>query len=134
SLCRDHGTSMLALRACAPLRMRVSMSAMGSVIMSGSPAGLHEPRDLSLARGVAETEAAHGEATVEGTRPAAEGTAVVRPDPELRGPGSFHHEGGLRHDILPAVVRPGTAAQGRAAAPCPRRRCEPWCRSRSSGP
>src|SRR4030095_8148513 len=88
---------MLALRACAPLRMRVSMSAMGSVIMSGSPAGLHEPRDLPLAREIAETQAAHAEATVEGARPPAERAAVVGPDAELRGPGGFHHEGGLGH-------------------------------------
>src|SRR5262245_429490 len=100
SLCRDHGTSTLALRAAAPLRMRVSMSAMGSVIMSGSPAGLHEARDLSLAREVPQAEPAHAKAAEERTRPSAQRATVVGPDPELRGPGSFHHEARLRHSEL----------------------------------
>src|SRR5262249_17993433 len=89
--------STLALRALAPLRMRVSMSAMGSVIMSASPAGLHQARNLSLAREVAETDPAHAEPTEEGPRPPAERTAIVSPDPELRGPGRFHHQARLRH-------------------------------------
>src|SRR5215475_4877489 len=100
SLCRDHGTSTRALRAPAPLRMRVSMSAIGSVIMGGSPARLHEARNLSLARQVAQAEAAHAEAAVEGARPTAQRTPVVSPHPELRGTGRFHHEGGLGHAIL----------------------------------
>src|SRR5262245_325136 len=125
---------MLALRAPAPLRMRVSMSAIGSVIMGRSPARLHEARNLTLARQIAQAEAAHAEAAIEGARPTAQRAAVVRPHPELRGAGCFHHEGGLGHAVLPAVVRRGTACRGRAAAPCPRRRSGPWCRSRSSAP
>src|SRR5262249_57097976 len=91
----------LALRAPAPLRMRVSMSAMGSVIMGGSPAGLHEARDLSLAREPPETEAAHAEAPIECARTSAQRAAVVGPDPELRGSGGFHHEAGLGHSADP---------------------------------
>src|SRR4029077_18417854 len=127
---------MLALRAPAPLRMRVSMSATGSVIMSGSPAGLHESRDLPLAREIAQADAAHTEPTVEGPRPSAERTAIVCPDPELRGPGRFHHETRLRHSrtFRRCAVRPGTGCRARAEAPSPRHRSGRWYRSRSSVP
>src|SRR5262249_38426099 len=75
--------------------MRVSMSAMGSVIMGGSPAGLHEAGDLSFAREPPETESAHAEAAIECARTSAQRATGVGPDPELRGSGGFHHEAGL---------------------------------------
>ena len=60
---------------------------MGSVIMSGSPARLHEAGNLPLARQVAQAEAAHAEAPVERPRPPAQRAAVVGPDLELRAAG-----------------------------------------------
>src|SRR4051812_36526114 len=83
SLVRDHGTSTRSLRAELPLRMRVRRSAMGSVIDIGSPARLHQPGNLALAREIAETEAAHAELPVKRTRPAAERAAVVLAHAEL---------------------------------------------------
>src|SRR5262245_66226276 len=95
AFCRDHGMSTLALRAPAPLRMRVSMSAIGSVIMGGSPAGLGQAGDLSPAREVAQTEPAHPEAPEERPRASAQRTTIVRPHLELGRAGCLHHETGL---------------------------------------
>src|SRR6185436_7858467 len=110
SLWRDHGRSMVALRACAPFRMRVSMSAMGSVSM-GLPAGLHEAGNLPLAGQVAQTEAAHAKPPVERSRPPAERTAIVRPDLELRRPRGLHHETRLRHGFSLCAERETEGAQ-----------------------
>src|SRR5262245_45286286 len=89
--------STLALRAPAALRMRVNMSAIGSVIMSGSPAGLGEAGNLPLAGQVAQAETTHAEAAEEGSRTPAQRAAVVRPHLELRGPRRLHHETRLCH-------------------------------------
>src|SRR4051812_39384400 len=55
------------------LRMRVSMSANGSVIMvESSPARLLHARDQPIARHVAKTDTADAELAVHGPRPAAQ--------------------------------------------------------------
>src|SRR5689334_19964052 len=98
SLCRDQGMSTVALRACAPLRMRVSISAMGSVVI-GLPTRLREAGDLPLARQVAQAEPAHAEPPEERARPPAERAAVVRADLELRRPRGLHHQRRFRHEL-----------------------------------
>src|SRR5262249_2076514 len=95
-LTRENGTSTLPLRACAPLRMRVSMSAIGSVSIP-SPTRLHEAGNLSLAGEPAQTEATQPEASIETPRAAAHRTAVVGPHLELGRPGRLHHQTCLRH-------------------------------------
>src|SRR5690242_2213572 len=99
SFWRDHGTSTVDFRAVVAFRMRVRMSAMGSVIMVASPARLHETRDVALPDEVPEAEAAHPEATIERARAAAERAAVVRAHLELGRPRRLHHETGLSHRI-----------------------------------
>src|SRR5581483_1691855 len=94
---RDHGMSTLALRAFVPFRMRVSMSAIGSVSMARSPARLREPGDLAAAREPSETEPAHPEAPVEGARTPAQRATIVSPHLELRWPRGLHHQTSLRH-------------------------------------
>src|SRR5436853_2483316 len=97
SLWRDQGMSTAALRAWFALRMRVSMSATGSVSMV-LPAGLREAGNLSLAGQVAQAEAAHAETPEERPGPPAERAAVVRADLELRRPRGLHHQSGFRHE------------------------------------
>src|SRR5665213_1259394 len=58
------------------LRMRVSMSANGSVIMvESSPARLHHARNQAVARHIAEADTADAKFTINGPRPAAQLTA-----------------------------------------------------------
>src|SRR5690606_6641779 len=77
-------------QCCAPLisalRMRVSMSAIGSVIMVVDllPRGLAHAGDLSLQGELAETATADPELAVVRARPTAELAAVVAPSRELR--------------------------------------------------
>src|SRR6188474_870359 len=115
SFSRDHGTSMLALRAPMPLRMRLRRSAIGSVIMM-LPARLRQARDLPLARQVPQAQAAHAEAAEERARPAAERAPIVRPHLELRGPGRLYHETGLGHRFFPQT-RKGMPSARRSALP-----------------
>src|SRR5262249_47067019 len=103
------------------------MSAMGSVIMGGSPArssscspaGLDQAGDVPPAGQVPQAEAAHAEAPEEGARPSAEGAPVVGAHLELRRAGRLHHERGLRHRCL--VLRP----QARNGMPSARRTALP---------
>jgi hypothetical protein len=67
------------------LRIRVSMSAIGSVIMA-SPAGLDHARELSPKRKHPEADPAKLEVTVVGARAAAHLAAVPVPDRELLRP------------------------------------------------
>src|SRR5262245_16598611 len=95
-LTRENGTSTLPFRAPAPLRMRVSMSAIGSVSMP-SPTRLHEARNLALPGQPPQAEAAQPEPPIEAPRPAAHRAPVVRPHLELGRPGRLHHQTCLRH-------------------------------------
>src|SRR5262245_7222597 len=65
------------------LRMRVSMSAMGSVII-GSPARLLHAGNQSIQRQVAEAQPAQLELAVNRPRPAAQVAAPLAPATELR--------------------------------------------------
>src|SRR5258708_25983799 len=88
-LSRDAGTSRLAWRAACALRMRVSMSAIGSdVVIPGLPprslpAALHHAGDLSRERQVAEANAAQLEFADEAARAPATQAAVAVPAREL---------------------------------------------------
>src|SRR5580700_45808 len=86
-LTREAGTSTVLWFAVLALRMRVSMSAIGSVIdiyISLSPRRLgHAGHDARV--GVfAETNPAHRKLSQVATRPAADAATVVTPDAKLR--------------------------------------------------
>src|SRR5919199_118903 len=79
----DDGMRTVSWFAVAPLRRRVSMSAMGSVIVIGSPpcspAGLGHARHLAGVHHLAEADAAQVELAVDGARspaPAAPGVGA----------------------------------------------------------
>src|ERR671934_584648 len=94
---RDEGTSTFSCSARLALRTRVSMSAMGSLLIGGSPARLDHARDLAPEGVLAEAEAAHPELPEVPPRPAAEPAAAIRPCRKLRRPLRFHDQRGLGH-------------------------------------
>src|SRR5512139_146612 len=83
----DDGMSTFSSFALLALRMRVSISAIGSVIIGSNPShlptGLDDARDLAPERPVTETDAAHVELPEVAAGPAAQRAAVVRTDLEL---------------------------------------------------
>src|SRR5512139_2305419 len=83
----EDGMSTFSSFALLALRMRVSISAIGSVIIvsnpSRLPAGPYNTRDLSPQRPVPETDAAHIEVPQISPGPAAQRTAVIRAHLEL---------------------------------------------------
>src|SRR5438128_1545390 len=109
-------TGMSTRRCFAPqaLRMRVSISAIGSVIlinsfssfyripsgrveMNGLPARLADARDIARERKISEADSADAELSQESTGPAASAAAVVLPDAELRLPLALLYHGFSRH-------------------------------------
>src|SRR5581483_11539911 len=68
----DEGKSTFALRAVIALRMRVSISAIGSVIFFSLPARLHDARDVPAQRERAEAHTAQPELPHERARPPAQ--------------------------------------------------------------
>src|SRR2546427_8622487 len=115
----ECGISTRGCRARTAFRMRVSMSAIGSVIVSSSsfglPAGLRDARDHPLQRQVAEADPAHLKLAQEPPRPAAPFAAVAVPDRELvwlahrRDPGCRRH---LRPASLVAPERHAKKLEG----------------------
>src|SRR5256885_2268066 len=94
-LMRDAGMSTRVCLAVTALRIRVSISAMGSVIFplstinsqlsaSGLPAALGDACDVALERELAEAQAAQRELAHVGARTAAQAAAVAQPDLVLR--------------------------------------------------
>jgi hypothetical protein len=73
----DDGIWTFAFRAVMPLRMRVSISAIGSVMGMSLPARLHDAGDVSAQRELAEAEAAEVELAHVRTAAAAHGAAVA---------------------------------------------------------
>src|SRR5947208_2268405 len=101
---RDAGITTLAWPAATALRTRVSMSAMGSVIMafcSGLPARLYDARDLAAQRSLAEADPAHGKASHVRPRSSAQPAAIVLLDWELRRPQGLGDHRLFRHRVLP---------------------------------
>src|SRR5881227_4013290 len=77
SLSFEDGMRTSSCIATLPLRMRVSMSAIGSVIVIGSPTRLGDAGDLAGVRHVTEADAAEAELAVDGLRsPALPATRV----------------------------------------------------------
>src|SRR5579864_2723762 len=82
---RDAGTSTFGCREPMALRTRVSISAMGSlVIRSSLPTGLDHARNFAVERQLPEAQAAHAELAQERARASAAPAAVAVPDLELR--------------------------------------------------
>src|SRR5438034_9535272 len=81
----DEGISTKGRSIATALRMRVSMSAIGSVIME-SPARLLHARNQSVQRHVAEAQPAQLELAVHGAGPAAQLAAPLAPTTEFRLP------------------------------------------------
>src|SRR3954454_13772455 len=75
-LVREAGTMTSVWRARVPLRMRVSMSAIGSDMLFGLPARLGHAWQLAHQRALAEADAAQAEATHVAARAAAHEASV----------------------------------------------------------
>src|ERR1035441_6119956 len=93
------------------LRMRVSMSAMGSVIVMGappSPARLGHAGDLPRVDHRAQADPAQPELAVDGLGPSAPLAPCVRADLELRGPLLLVSKGFLRHGTSASPVGTGS--------------------------
>src|SRR3954453_13781292 len=82
----EDGILISSWYATLPLRMRVSMSAIGSVIViaSPSPTGLRHARHLAGVDHLAVADAAESDLAVHGTRPAAPAAPRVAAHLELR--------------------------------------------------
>src|SRR5579859_5847440 len=93
---RDVGMTALSCSALLALRMRVSMSAIGSVSI-GSPARFRHAGDCALVGEVAQADAAQAELAEHRARPAAAVAPRVRPRIELLRPLLLHDEARLCH-------------------------------------
>src|SRR5258706_3944631 len=99
----ECGISTRACRARTAFRIRVSMSAIGSVIVSSSllssrlPARLGDAGDHPQERQAPEADPAHLELAHEAPRPAAAPASVAVPDGKLRLPAHRRHPGCRRH-------------------------------------
>src|SRR5688500_6128879 len=82
TLMRVAGMSTVGRSMRLALRLRVSMSAIGAVIMcvGSSPARLGDAGDHAVARQVAEADAADAELAVDGARPTAQLAAPADAD------------------------------------------------------
>src|SRR5712691_10496413 len=83
SLSVEAGMATSSLCAELALRLRVSISAIGSVMTMRSPRGLRHARNLALVGKLTETDAAQLEPAEDGSLPAATLTARVGPHAEL---------------------------------------------------
>src|SRR6266581_1574602 len=97
---RELGITAFSWSALFAFRMRVSMSATGSVSI-GSPARLGHARDRALVREVAQADAAKSELAEDRARPAAPVAARVVADLELLRPLLLDDEARLRHLVPP---------------------------------
>src|SRR5215212_512510 len=91
-------------RACRPLRIRVSMSAIGSVSISSclpSPTGLRHTGYFTAQGQFPEADSAQPKLPNEGTRPAAHLAAAVLLHFEAGRPLRFDDHGLLRHGFAP---------------------------------
>jgi len=101
----ENGMSHLVCRASDALRMRVSMSAIGSLMVMGLPARLGDAGDLTRQRQTAEADATQREPADEGPRPAAQLAAVVLLRFEPGRPVRFDDQRCLGHCGLASCVR-----------------------------
>src|ERR1700733_3907641 len=103
SLSLECGISTRSWRARAPFRMRVSMSAIGSVIM-GSPACLDHARDFAAEREHPKANPAELELAVIASWPPAHLAAVVMTHDELGPAVEFRKLRSTRHGF-PLAIR-----------------------------
>src|SRR5436305_1388219 len=125
------------------LRMRVSMSATGSVMTMDapppSPGRLRDAGDLPRVRQLAETDAAQHESAEHGSLPSAPLAPRIGAHAELGAPPLLVHQCLLRHlsALSPSPTRrwrtpppsPRRGTRAPAATRAPRRRPSPWSRS-----
>src|SRR3954452_24091244 len=102
-LSREAGASAASCEAWSALRIRVSRSAVGSVIVIGRrllPARLGHAGDHSLVRQLAQADPAHAALAVHGARAAAAPAPAVAPGLELGSAPLAHDLRGLGHVLL----------------------------------
>src|SRR6266545_6297485 len=97
---RDDGISTMGCRARTALRMRVSMSAIGSVSNARLPARFRDTRNLALEGQLPETDTTECKLPDKCPRPTASLAAVVLLDFEPRGPQRFRDCRFLRQKCL----------------------------------
>src|SRR5436190_23537816 len=100
ALSREAGASAASWDACSALRIRVSRSAVGSVIVMGRrllPARLGHAGDHSLVRELAQADPADAELAVHGAGAAAAPAAAVTAGLELGSAPLAHDLRGLGH-------------------------------------
>src|SRR5574338_32501 len=113
-------------------RMRVSMSATGSVMImsvSSLPAGLTNAGDIALEGLLTEADPAQAESPQHGANAPAPLTAADRPTLELRRALGAPDPTGLRHILFTRPARGsrrGTASRTGAGAPGPGRHARRW--------
>src|SRR5438067_4287842 len=115
----EVGISARSCSALLALRMRVSMSATGSVSMSFLlPRAFRHAWDHALVGELAQTDPAEPELLEHGARPPTTVAAGVVPHLVLRRPGGFHSQRLLRHYLsLPAAAN-GSPSPVRSARAC----------------
>src|SRR5262245_10846897 len=96
----EDGMSTFSCSARLALRMRVSMSAIGSLLMAASPARLDHAGHLALEGVLPEAQAAHLELPEIAARTPAQLAAVIRARGELLRPLGLHDQRGLGHARL----------------------------------
>src|SRR5579883_225575 len=121
---RELGISAVSCIALLALRMRVSMSAIGSVSI-GSPAALGHAGDEALVRQLAQADPAEPELAVDGARTAALLAAGVRAHLEAGRAGLLHHQRRLGHALLLPPLA-GEREAELAGARRPARRSRRW--------
>src|SRR3954447_2730237 len=117
SLSRECGISVCSCSALLALRMRVSMSATGSVSTSLLllPRALRHAGDDALMGELPQADAAQPELLEHGARAPAAIAAGVVAHLELRGAGGLHPQRLLGHYLLPASVANGSPSAKRSA-------------------
>src|SRR5262245_14747176 len=108
TLMREFGTTTVSWRATCALRMRVSMSAIGSEMFMGRyplPARLHDAGELAVERQLPEADAAEAKLPHEGARAAALVAAVVLLDLEPGRPPGLDDHRNLSHVCSPSLSR-----------------------------
>src|SRR5450755_682295 len=144
----EAGTSTFGWRAWIALRTRVSMSAIGSLVivllLPFLPASLGHTRNLAIQGELAEAEAANSELAQECARPSTSPAAVpvaawqlfdsglVRGLSQLGGLAGlvqlyvFRNFCGCGHFLVLLLTQPGTACPFASTAPGPPHQCGPW--------
>src|ERR1700722_3334803 len=118
SLSLEPGIFTVSNMAELALRMRVSMSAMGSVmVMAGLPAGLRHAGDLTGVHHHPQADTAQPELAVDGLGPATPLAPGVPPYLELWGALLLLNQSFLRHDAYRISCRNGKPNAARSARP-----------------